>query len=79
MRAVRLADLAAAGRLVECGCTACGLVEHLAPAELGLALSIEIPHIARWWQCRRCGARNSPTAGPVWVRPDPRVDPAPAS
>lgn len=72
-RAVTLADLARLGRLVECGCTACNLVSYVRPEDMGLKGNIEVPLIARFWRCTGCGARNSATSAPIWVRPDPRT------
>lgn len=73
IRAVTLGDLALHGRLVECGCTACNRVDYLSPDDMDIPLNVEVPLISRFWCCRGCGARNTPTSGPVWVRPDPRT------
>jgi hypothetical protein len=72
-RFVTLADLAREGKLVECGCSICGLVSYVKPGDMGLKMNIEVPLIARWHKCSGCGACNTATASPVWVRPDPRV------
>ena len=75
MFTVTLGDLAMDGKLLEVECSACKPSRHLyiEPLSLGLPKRLAVPEVANHLVCSVCGARNSDTYHPIWVRPDARV------
>jgi hypothetical protein len=72
---VTIGDLARDGKLLEVECSACRPSRHLyiEPLSLGLSKRMPVSEVADHLVCSKCGARNSETYNPIWVRPDTRV------
>ena len=46
---------------------------YIEPLSLGLPKLMQVPEVANHLVCSVCGAKNSDTYHPIWVRPDARV------
>ena len=72
---VTIGDLIKEGKLLEVHCGNCRPERHLYlnPEILRLPKGMPVPEVATHLVCTKCGARNSETYNPIWVRPDARV------
>ena len=72
---VTIGDLIRDGRLLDVHRGNCRPERHLYlnPEILRLPNRMPVPEVAGHLVCSKCGARNSETNNPIWVRPDARV------
>jgi hypothetical protein len=72
---VTVGDLIREGKLLEVHCGNCRPARHLYidADSLDLPKRMPVPEVANHLVCSVCGAKNSDTYQPIWVRPDARV------
>jgi hypothetical protein len=75
IKPVTIGDLIREGKLLEVHCGKCRPERHLYidSGSLDLPKRLPVPEVANHLVCSVCGAKNSDTYHPIWVRPDARV------